>query len=150
MPKVPPFDVRTSQCIICGDVNPIGMRVSFIANQQGVQASLSVSEEWQGYEAIVHGGIVAGMLDDAMWHAIYQRTQRWTVTAEIRIRYKRPVEIEQPIWVFGWVDRVDQRLIRAQAEIRQANAEGQILAAGEGRFMPAPEGILRETRHDVG
>ncbi len=147
---MPPFNVRTSQCIICGEVNPIGMRLAFATSDRGVSAQLSVSTQWQGYEAIVHGGIVAGMLDDAMWHAIYQKTERWTVTAEMRIRYKRPVEIGQPIWIAGWVDRVDQRLIRAEAEIRQSQPDGIILAAAEGRFMAAPSDLLRESRHSVG
>lgn len=146
---MPAFDTSTSLCIICGQVNPIGMRLVFHEVEHGVAAGIRVSTEWQGYEAIVHGGIVAGMLDDAMWHAIYQETSRFTVTAELCVRYKRPVTVGQLIWLSGRVDRMNARLIRAEAEIRQDDAMGSILATAEGRFMPAPEGMIIGSRHDA-
>jgi acyl-coenzyme A thioesterase PaaI-like protein len=143
------FNTRNSQCVICGESNRNGLGVRFEPNTTGVHAWLRVPRDWQGYEAVVHGGIVAGLLDDAMWHAIYHLTGRWTVTAEIQVRYKRPVSIEQPIWITGWLDRTHQRLLRAAAEIRQGSDQGPIQAAAQGRFMPAPETIIRGSRHEL-
>lgn len=140
------FDPSTSRCIICGDLNPIGFRVRFQPTEGGTVADFVVDERWQGYDAIVHGGIVAGILDDAMWHAIFSKTAECTLTAEIQIRYKQPVPIGEPIRVEGWVERVDARLIRAGAHIRRLSGNGPLLAVAEGRFMPDRQGLTR-TRH---
>ncbi len=139
-----PFNPETSGCIICGGNNPIGLHLRFLpAPDGGVEAELTLDENWQGYAQLAHGGIVAGLMDDAMWHAIYRRTERWMVTAEIRVRYKRPVVIGQAVRVRAVIERLDGRLVHAVATILQSKDGGEsILAEAHGRFLAAPGGFI--------
>lgn len=131
-------------CIICGSDNPIGLRLVFRSDVEGSIVEATVGPNWQGYRTMVHGGIVAGLLDDAMWHAIYQQTAERTVTAELTVRYKRPVPIDVALMIRGRVVRARTRLIMAAGEIR--GGSGQLLAVAEGRFMPVAPGV-KSDRH---
>ena len=52
-------------CFVCGRRNGRGLRMSFYDDgQQCVWSDYTVTEEYQGYPGIVHGGIIAAMLDE--------------------------------------------------------------------------------------
>ena len=143
-----PFNPQTSGCIICGGMNPVGLHCRFLpAADDGVEAELTLDERWQGYATLAHGGIVAGLMDDAMWHAIYQRTARWMVTAEIRVRYHRPVMLGEMVRVRATIERLHGRLVDATATIADAeygggDGGGSLLAEAHGRFLPAPRDFI--------
>lgn len=86
---------------------------------------------------MVQGGIITGLLDDAMWYAIYGSHQVATVTAEITVRFIHPVRIDAPLEVRGHVVRYRRRLSDTTGELTQ---DGRICAAATGRFMPKAEG----------
>lgn len=130
------FNADDNRCIICGPNVPTGLKVAFENDGQGVRAEITVPDPWQGFTGLVHGGILAGLLDDAMWHAIYQHGNFCTMTAELTVRYHNPVPLKTPLIVRGQVLAVDRRLTRAKAHIE---SQGQILVSATGRFMP-PKG----------
>lgn len=137
-------DLSETGCIICGVDNPIGLHLAFSADDNGSSVEATVGPNWQGYRTMVHGGIVAGLLDDAMWHAIYHRTAERTVTAELMVRYKRPVPVGSSLTIRGRVERATSRLVVASGEIRSES--GEVLAVAEGRFMPLGREV-RLSRH---
>lgn len=130
------IDWQDNQCFVCGGRSPHGLHVAFDGDQEGVHAESAISGDWQGYLGLVHGGILAGLADDAMWHAIYHQSQTSTLTAELKIRYKKPVKIDEPLQIEAQVVSSRRRLTVAKASITQA---GQLVLAAEGRFMPEPE-----------
>jgi|GEM_PF-4984457 len=51
-------------CFVCGQDNPHGLRIRFQRNEQGeVSALWSPAPVWEGFEGIVHGGVVSAVLD---------------------------------------------------------------------------------------
>lgn len=78
------------RCFVCGPDNPIGLRLEFRPYQDGVQATFVPTDLHVGYEGLVHGGILAALVDDALANIWFVRGQP-AVTGKIEVRFRRPV-----------------------------------------------------------
>ncbi|MBI4725717.1 MBL fold metallo-hydrolase [candidate division TA06 bacterium] len=62
------------QCLLCGDDNPWSLKLQFSAGGNGmVLAQFKAHGMLQGYLGMVHGGIVAALLDAAMTNCLASR-----------------------------------------------------------------------------
>jgi uncharacterized protein (TIGR00369 family) len=121
-------------CFVCGKNNPHGLRLSFEVDKekQTLKTTFVASPTYQGWDGIVHGGILSTLLDEAMANLVYELGYQ-AVTASIEIRFKKPAPILKPLLVYGEVTEVSKRLVRAKAHIAQE--DGAILATGTSTFM---------------
>jgi len=121
-------------CFVCGKNNPNGLRLSFEIDKekQTLKTTFVASPTYQGWDGIVHGGILSTLLDEAMANLVYELGYQ-AVTASIEIRFKKPAPILKPLLIFGELTEVSKRLIRAKAHIAQE--DGAILATGTSTFM---------------
>lgn len=125
-------------CVVCGPDNPIGLHAEWRREEAGMaSATVSVPEAFQGFRGMVHGGVVAALLDDAMWHAIWSGTNVSTYTVDLKTRYRHPTHVGSPLEVRGRFLDSRHRVFRAEATVSDA-ASGEILAEAEGRFMADP------------
>ena len=85
------FLPTSSGCFVCGEENPAGLRTRFYVENGAVQASLMPAEHHCGYRNVVHGGVVAAILDECMGWAAARASARMCVTAELNVRYVRNV-----------------------------------------------------------
>ena len=77
--------------MLCGDHNPLSLRLDFRPDAEGgVRADLQGGARLQGYDGILHGGVVAALLDAAMTHCLFHHGVVG-LTAELRVRYLKPV-----------------------------------------------------------
>ncbi|MCL8208700.1 MAG: PaaI family thioesterase [Actinomycetia bacterium] len=129
--------LEDNPCIICGPDNPIGLRVRYVPEGDGVVARVAVREDFQGFRGVVHGGVLTALLDDAMWHAVFHRTGRSTVTVDLTTRFVKPAPVGTELTVTATAEAMRHRLAHAAATIREA-ATGAVLAQAEGRFMAQP------------
>ena len=57
-----PLDLRArtqNGCVVCGQENPYGLRIHFVRERDGAfTAEWRPTENWEGFEGIVHGGIM--------------------------------------------------------------------------------------------
>ncbi len=81
---------NASHCFVCGPDNPIGLKLTFRAYQDGVQATFVPTDLHVGYDGLVHGGILAALVDDALANIWFMRGQP-AVTGRIEVRFRRPV-----------------------------------------------------------
>lgn len=125
-------------CFVCGSDVP-GLHMAFSGDAQEVRAEAVIEPPYQGFRGVVHGGVLAGIVDDAMWHVIHQQDNEFPVTAELKVRYLAPVKIGELLIVRGRMVRYRRRLMVAEAVVE--NAAGDVLVSAEGRFMP-PHGDL--------
>ncbi len=118
-------------CFVCGVENPHGLHMSFYTTSPGhVETTLSVPDCFQGYPGMVHGGIIASMMDEAMGRVYMEDgSDRFMVTAELKIRYRKPVPIQKPITIRGRAIKDRGRMALAAGEI--LDSEGNILVTGE-------------------
>ncbi len=95
-----------------------------------VEAKFTVPEQFQGYPGIVHGGIIASMMDETMGRVFMDGDPpRFMVTAELKIRYKKPVPINTPLKLTGHKGKDNGRIGKATGEIIGPN--GEIFVLGE-------------------
>src|SRR3972149_9782925 len=117
-------------CFVCGEKNSGGLRLLFEIDQekQTLKTAFVASPMYQGWDGIVHGGIISTLLDEATAKLVYELGYR-AVTASLEVRFKKPAPILEPLQVYGEITEVSKRLIRAKARI--VRKDGTILAEGK-------------------
>lgn len=121
-------------CIVCGKENPIGFKLDFKVDSEAKKAKvlLKISKNFQGWNGIVHGGIIATLLDEV---GVYAATPlgKNMVTAEINIKYKKPVPIEKELLLEGEVTEVKRgKIIYVKAKITHKET---LLAYSEAKIL---------------
>jgi uncharacterized protein (TIGR00369 family) len=121
-------------CFVCGENNPNGLRLSFEINRekQTLKTIFIASPTFQGWDGIVHGGMISTLLDEAMAKLVYELGYQ-AITVSLEIKFKKPAPILKPLSVHGEITEVNKRLIRAKAHI--AKEDGTILATGTSTFL---------------
>jgi uncharacterized protein (TIGR00369 family) len=85
---------------------------------------------------VLHGGVVATLLDAAATFALIQATGTDWSTVDLRVDFLRPAPAG-PLLACGTAVQAGRRLGRAAAELTDA-ATGQLLARAVGTFLRAP------------
>jgi acyl-coenzyme A thioesterase PaaI-like protein len=121
-------------CFVCGENNPGGLHLIFEIDKekQTLKTTFTASPIFQGWDGIVHGGIICTLLDEAMAKLVYELGFP-AVTASLEIRFKKPAPILEPLHVYGTISEVSKRLIRAKAHV--AREDGTVLATGISTFL---------------
>ena len=96
----------------------------------------SLPSLYAGFPGVAHGGILATLLDEVMaWSAI-ESAGRACVTGEMKIRYLKPVPVEEPLLAWGEPAEDRGRYLFCRGEVEGAN--GEVLVRAEGKFFPLP------------
>jgi acyl-coenzyme A thioesterase PaaI-like protein len=129
-------------CFICGVDNQGGLQLRFYEAEPGkIVADYTVPVRFEGYPGIVHGGIVAAMLDEVAGRTfISGDPPRFMVTAKMTVRYRKPVPIDQPLQLFGYAKQDKGRVALAAGEIR--DMEGNLLAEADVMLASMPAGVV--------
>ncbi|RPJ86279.1 MAG: PaaI family thioesterase [Acidobacteria bacterium] len=129
-----------AHCLVCGALNPIGLRLDFhVEDVRTVSASLKVGWLLQGYSGVLHGGVISSLLDAAMTHCLFHRGIE-AVTAELLVRYLRPVPVDAPLELRAILTHEFPPLYRLRAELRQAD---QLMAYARAKFVHRPSDCVR-------
>jgi uncharacterized protein (TIGR00369 family) len=121
-------------CFACGRANPIGMHLEIELGEGSASTTWLAAADFVGWEAKVHGGILATLLDEVMAWAP-SSYDSWAVTAEMTIRYRSPANPGELLRARGWVTERRRRIYLVKGEIR--GADDRLIATGEGRFLGA-------------
>jgi acyl-coenzyme A thioesterase PaaI-like protein len=140
-------------CWGCGD-NPSGLHLPHPVEAGGTeyQAFLSFDERHQGGPGIVHGGLAAAALDEAVsllatWHSFP------AVTARIFVRFRRPIPINTELAIVARLDTARGRRLRIDAAItdgaqRFAECRAAMLQVPLEHFLATPEGRAAAVRFE--
>jgi uncharacterized protein (TIGR00369 family) len=109
-------------CFICGLENAIGLKMVFEEDHEKnrVRAELVVPEQYRSYPGVVHGGIVATILDETSGRAIMMETRddnTFFVTARMSIRYRQPTPTNTPLLAIGWVEQYGPSRARVKGKL---------------------------------
>jgi len=120
-------------CFVCGKENPEGLQVSpeVDAERHEARIRLSIPRRFQGWRGIAHGGILSTLFDEATIYACLGISPQ-LVTAEITVRYRKPVPVETPVEVRARLVDRDRRGLRVEGEIV---VDGQVCASGKALVM---------------
>lgn len=120
-------------CFACGPLNPIGLHMEVSYLEDKAISRLSLNREFQGWNDIVHGGVVATILDEIMAHAVTHYIGK-AVTTSLQITYRAPLHVGHEMQVVGYVVEEKSRAAVAKGEIRGAD-DKKLIATGESRFV---------------
>ena len=105
-----------SLCFGCGKENPIGLKLDFNWDGKTARADFTPTEFHQGWSGIVHGGIIASLLDEAMGYATRFEGMD-CVTASMQVRLRRPALIGEPLIITSSTTKNKRRLVKTEASI---------------------------------
>ncbi len=77
-------------------------------------------ERFQGAPGIVHGGIVASLLDEACGQ-VARLAISPSVTSRLELRYLAPVPVEETLRVRAEITQADERRVTAEATVQDEN-----------------------------
>ena len=125
--------VADQGCFICGTDNPIGLNVNFTIDQDNckAEATLVVSEGYQGWQGVVHGGIISALLDEAAIYACRPKSL-YAVTAGLNVRFLKPVSVDIETEVKAEVIAVRRRLATVKSCLWQA---GELKAEADVKVL---------------
>ena len=139
---------NSRNCFVCGVENPAGLHLHFYDNGvDEVTCDFTVSPKYQSYPGIVHGGVIASILDEAGGRtAAIDDHNRFFVTASLQIRYRKPVPLATPLRAVGKLVKRHGRKVVAHAEIR--SPAGEVLAEAELLLLDAPPAAFNPSEAD--
>jgi len=130
-------------CFGCGQANPHGMHLEFSFDEEhrAVRGAFSLGERYQGAPGIIHGGIVALVLDEGLSKVSRLYGVR-AVTARLDVEYLKPVRVGEQLRFEARQQRsAGRRLFRA-GKIR--DSKGRVLARASATFVIVdPEKFVR-------
>lgn len=135
---------NSRSCFVCGLENPFGLKLRFYQTGEGeIEVEYTVPEHFQGYPGVVHGGIVAAMLDEVLGRAhmgANHEESRFMYTARLAVRYRKNVPVGQPLRIVGKAEKSKHRSATSRAVIY--GPEGDILAEAEALLVDVPADVL--------
>jgi acyl-coenzyme A thioesterase PaaI-like protein len=134
---------NSQHCFVCGLANPFGLHLRFYDTGPGeVTAEITIPDHYQGYPGVVHGGIVAAMLDEAAGRAhMGGDPPRFMFTARLEIQYRKNVPIGQPLRLVGLAGKTRGRTAASTSAIY--DVDGLILAEADALMVDVPDETLK-------
>ena len=114
-------------CFGCGSLNPRGLRLHFTldSKKKRLKSRWTPTKEFQGYQDILHGGILGLILDEMMVNLLW-KLNRPSVTAKLEVRFLQPAKVDEPIDFEAHIGSQEGRVTRMQA--KAATAAGKAIA----------------------
>lgn len=138
-------------CFICGLENPVGLHLHIYEIEPGiVQTTYIAPEHFQGYPGVLHGGIVASIIDEISGRALMgddPMDPRFMFTAKLEVKYRQNVPIGQPLKIIGRAVKAKARSAEAWAGIYDAETD-ELLAEGTTLLMNVPVEQFDKSRLD--
>lgn len=129
-------------CFICGLENPIGLHLHIYEVEQGVvESTYFAPDHFQGYPGVLHGGIVAAILDEISGRAHMgsdPNHPRFMFTAKLEVKYRQNVPIGRELKIIGKAGKTKSKSAEAWAGIYDAETN-ELLAEGNTLLINVPK-----------
>ena len=123
----------SGRCFGCSTTNPHGLHLRFWYSEQGCFTKCTIPDYLCGIDGIVHGGILALLLDEVAQWTNSARLGRFGMTRNISIRYLKPVKTNTEITVESQIISQDERNAVQQSTIH--SADGTLVAESRSEWL---------------
>jgi uncharacterized protein (TIGR00369 family) len=119
-------------CFACGSNNGMGLGLKFYRHEDGtVIGNFFADPKFEGYSGIIHGGIIATLLDSAMTHCLLMQGIP-ALTGRLSIKYSVPIRT-------GTVVRLEAKIVDQFQEMfmleGKASVDGKKVATAEAKYV---------------
>jgi len=142
---------NAENCFVCGRSNTSGLKMQFFDDGiDTIISTIALDKRFEGYPGIVHGGILATMLDEVVGRcAMIKDHHHFMMTVTLDVKYRLPVPIGEKIRIVGTSTRMKGRIGKARGEILLA--DGRVACESEMVLSTMPEHLASEDRsNDLG
>ena len=142
------FEFVPHNCFACGTLNAGGLGLALHVEPGRSWTELALDRRFEGWEGVVHGGILCTILDEVMAWALVGE-DNWGVTARMTVDFRRPVDVGAPIRAEGWITRSRRRIVdtagpdRRSGDRHRARDRDGRLRRRRDRPKARPPGPLR-------
>ncbi|MBI1795001.1 MAG: PaaI family thioesterase [Chloroflexi bacterium] len=140
---------NSRMCFICGLENPIGLHLHMYETEPGVIESKYIApEHFQGYPGVLHGGIVAALLDEISGRAHMGGADnpRFMFTGKLEVKYRKNVPVGKLLKIIGKAGKVRSKMAESWAGIYDES--GELLAEANALHINVPEDQFDLSRLD--
>jgi acyl-coenzyme A thioesterase PaaI-like protein len=132
-----------NNCFACGPNNGRGLGLKFYKHEDGtVFGNFFADPKFEGYSGIIHGGIVATLLDSAMTYCLLMEDIP-ALTGRLSIKYSVPIRV-------GTVVKLEARIIGGLHEMfileGKALVDGKRVASAEAKYRSMNRRVIQGTK----
>ena len=132
---------NSKMCFICGLENPVGLHLHMYQTEPGaIETYYTAPQHFQGYPGVLHGGIVAAILDEVSGRAQMGDADnpRFMFTGKLEVKYRKNVPIGRKLKIVGKAGRVRAKFVEAWAGIYDAETD-ELLAEANAVHINVPK-----------
>ncbi len=120
-------------CFGCSTTNPYSLRLRFWYSEHGCSTRCSIPDYLCGLDGLVHGGILALLMDEvAQWTNI-ARLGLLGVTRNISVQYYRPMKTETEMIVESQIISHEEKSAVQQSTVH--SADGTLVAESRSEWI---------------
>jgi acyl-coenzyme A thioesterase PaaI-like protein len=124
-------------CFACGARNAEGLGLVFHQENGAVVTTFTGDVRHQGFPGIVHGGIIATLLDETL-ERLGVLEGRWLMTGRLEMRFRRAAPVGALLRVEARVVSSRGRALVASGVVHLDGDATAIIADATGTFVPLP------------
>jgi len=132
---------NSRHCFVCGLENDLGLQLKFYETGPGeISVEYTVPDHFQGYPGVVHGGIIASLVDEVLGRVHMgsdPANPRFMFTAKMTVQYRKNVPTGKPIKIVGRAINSKRRTATSRAEV--LDPDGELLAEADAVLVDVPE-----------
>ena len=133
---------NSRMCFICGLENPIGLHLHLYETGPGVVESTYLApDHFQGYPGVLHGGIVAAIIDEVSGRAHMGSdplNPRFMFTAKLEVKFRQNVPIGKTLKIIGRAGKSKSKSAEAWAGIYDSETN-ELLVEGNVLLINVPQ-----------
>jgi acyl-coenzyme A thioesterase PaaI-like protein len=122
---------RSHMSLVGGLSHPAAPQLVMRVDGDEATGEVVVGPVFQGGPGLVHGGVIALLIDHAMG-CVAARPDRPAMTVKLAVRYRRPTPLGVPLTVSVRLQRIEGRQLHLSASIA---ADREITVEAEGVFL---------------
>ena len=111
-----------------------GLHLRFYREGEDVRADFTPQPQHAGFRGLVHGGILATVLDEAMFWAAASTMKRFCLAAELNVRFVNKVMVGQKLTIVARLNHDRKRVWESSAELR--DEAGTVYARATCKQIP--------------
>ena len=121
------------KCFGCSKTNAHSLGLRFWLSEQGCYTRYTIPDFLCGIDGIVHGGIIAFLLDEIAQWTMISRIGQMGVTREITVRYLKPVLTNTEVIVEGKIAIKKGKNVLLKSTV--CSNDHDLLAESESNFF---------------
>jgi acyl-coenzyme A thioesterase PaaI-like protein len=123
--------------------NPVGMHLHMYETGPGVvEAEYIAPDHFQGYPGVLHGGIVAALIDEVSGRVHMgsdPKHPRFLFTGKMEVKYRKNVPVGRKLKIVGRAGKNRGKIAEAWAGVYDAETS-ELLAEGTAMHVDIPDG----------